>query len=68
MGEKIGRVSVHVAVVEYSVVMWTARPTSNTIHDVAHVITHNKGTQQVAVFVPAVVYHIFCLRIVGEWV
>ena len=45
MGETICRVLVHVAVVEYSDVMCTARPTSNIMCDGAHVITHNKGTQ-----------------------
>ena len=68
MGEIICRVLIHVAVVEYSVVMSTARPTSNIIHDASHVVTHNKCTQRVAILAPAVVHHIFHLRFTGEWV
>ena len=45
MGEIICSVLLHAAVVEYSVVVCTARSTSNTICDAVHVITHNKGTQ-----------------------
>ena len=52
MGEIFGRVSKHVAVVEYSVAMCTAWPTSNIICNVAHVITHNKCTQQIAILAP----------------
>ena len=50
MVEIFGRVSKHVAVVEYSVVMCTAWPTSNIICDAVHAITHNKCTQQIAIF------------------
>ena len=67
MGEIICTVLKHVTVAEYSVVVCTTRPTSNIIHDVVHVITHNKCTQLVAIFAPTLVHHIFSLRFIGEW-
>ena len=68
MGEIICRALEHVSVVEYSVVVYPARSTSNIICDAAHVVTHNKSSQQVLLFVATAVHCIFCLRFVGEWI
>ena len=38
------------------------------ICDAAHVITHNKCAQRVAVLAPPLVHCIFHLRFIGEWV
>ena len=65
MGEIIAWVSKHVDVVECSVVMCTTWPTSNIICDAVYIVTHNKCTQQIAIFAPTVVCCIFSLRFVG---